>query len=231
MVGDDPGSSQGQSHHDQPIPGGILEQFELDLPDDQSLILHSDDKVDQLLLTCLAQEGGVKFLDLLLAKAVPHVDLESPDTSSIHEWTFKDIQKMPSEQQEEWRSVCREELDSLCKHKVYELVNLLKGRKIIKNRWVFDIKSDGRKKARLVAKGFSQVEGIDYDEIFSPVVWFETVQMMLTLTVLKDWHISGLDVKTAFLYGDLNEELYMEQPEGFKFPGQQNKVMRLKKAI
>ena len=55
--------------------------------------------------------------------------------------------------------------------------------------------------------------------------------MMLALTALRDWHISGLDVKTAFLYGDLDEELYMEQPEGFKFPGQQNKVMRLKKAI
>ncbi len=86
-------------------------------------------------------------------------------------------------------------------------------------------------KARLVAKGFSQVEGIDYDKIFSPVVWFETVRMMLTLAALRNWHISGLDIKTAFLYGDLEEELYMEQPEGFKIPGQQNKVMHLKKAI
>ena len=91
--------------------------------------------------------------------------------------------------------------------------------------------TDERKKARLVTKGFSQVEGIDYDEIFLPVAWFETVWMMLTLAALRDWHISGLDIKTAFLYGDLNEELYMEQPEGFKFPGQQNKVMCLKKAI
>ena len=82
-----------------------------------------------------------------------------------------------------------------------------------------------------MAKGFSQVEGIDYDEIFSPVVRFETVRMMLALAALKDWHISGLDVKTAFLYGELDEELYMEQPEGFKIPGQQHKVMRLKRAI
>ena len=135
---------------------------------------------------------------------------------------------MPSDKQEEWCIACREELDSLRKCKVFDMVDRPKGRKVIKNRWVFDLKSDGQKKARLVAKGFSQVEGIDYDEIFSPVVRYETVQMMLTLTALKDWHISGLDVKTAFLYGELNEELYMEQPEGFKLPGQENKVMRLK---
>ncbi len=63
------------------------------------------------------------------------------------------------------------------------------------------------------------------------MVQFETVQTMLALAVLRNWHTSGLDVKTAFLYGDLDEELYMEQPEGFKIPGQQNKVMHLRKAI
>ena len=154
-----------------------------------------------------------------------------PDTSNIREWTFGDILKMPSDTQEEWHTVCKEELSSLHKCKVFELVDPPKGRKVIKNRWVFDLKSDGCKKARLVAKGFSQVEGIDYDEIFSPVVRFETVRMMLALAALRNWHISGLDVKTAFLYGDLDEELYMEQPEGFKIPGQQNKVMCLRKAI
>src|SRR6266851_2473904 len=87
------------------------------------------------------------------------------------------------------------------------------------------------KKARLVAKGFSQVEGIDYDAIFSPVVWFETVWLMVALAALKNWHITGLDVKTAFLYGELDEELYMEQPEGFKVKGHEGKVLRLKRAI
>ena len=179
----------------------------------------------------LAQEGGVKFLDYLLAKAVPPFDLGSPDTSNIREWTFRDIQKMPNDLKEEWRKACREELESLRKRDVYDLVDRPKQRKVIKNRWVFDLKSDGRKKARLVAKGFTQVEGIDFNEIFSPVVRFETVRMMFALSALKQWHISGLDVKTAFLYGKLEEELYMEQPEGFKTPGKENKVMRLKRAI
>jgi hypothetical protein len=64
-------------------------------------------------------------------------------------------------------------LESLCKHKVFELVDPPRDRRIIKNHWVFDLKSDSCKKARLVTKGFSQVEGINYDEIFSLVVWFE----------------------------------------------------------
>ena len=93
----------------------------------------SEDEVDQKLLACLAQEGGVKYLDLLLAKAVPLHDLGSPDTSNICEWTFRDILKMPSDKQEEWRKAYHEELDSLCKCKVYELVDPPKGQKVIKN--------------------------------------------------------------------------------------------------
>ena len=189
----------------------------------------SEDEIEELLR--LQREGGVKYLDLLLAKAVPAIDSESPDTANIREWTFKDIRRMPSASQKEWKQACREELESLRRRKVFELVDPPAGRRVIKNRWVFDLKSDGRKKARLVAKGFSQVEGIDYDDIFSPVVRFETVRMMIALAALKNWHITGLDVKTAFLYGELDEELYMEQPEGFKLNGQEHKVMRLKRAI
>jgi hypothetical protein len=234
MVENQPGSSQQRSSHDQMESGKSPEQSASKLPTTLSESSHdSEDEVDQQLLTRLAQEGGVKFQDYLLAKAVPPYDLGSPDTSNIREWTFRDILRMPKELQEEWKQACCEELASLCKCKVFELVDPPKGRKVIKNQWVFNLKSDGHKKARLVAKGFSQVEGIDYDEIFSPVVRFETVWMMIALAALKDWHISSLDIKTAFLYGNLDEELYMEQPEGFNVPGHKNKnkVMCLKKAI
>ena len=115
--------------------------------------------------------------------------------------------------------------------KVFELTDLPKGRQVIKNSWVFDIKQDSQKKACLVAKGFSQVEGIDFNEIFSPVVHFETVRLMLALSSLEDWYIEALDVKTAFLYGKLDEEIYMHQPEGFKVKGQEHKVLRLLHAI
>ena len=115
--------------------------------------------------------------------------------------------------------------------KVFELTDLPKGRKVIKNRWVFDIKQDSQKKACLVAKGFSQVEGIDFNEIFSPVVHFETVRLMLALSSLEDGYIEALDVKTAFVYWKLDKEIYMPQPEGFKVKGQEHKVLCLLHAI
>jgi hypothetical protein len=204
-------------------PGGFS-----DGPESEDPQTDSEGDVDDLLR--LAREGGVEFLNQLLAKAVPP-DLETLDSANVREWTFRDIIKMPKAAQQEWKQVCCEELDSLHRCKVFELVDPPKGRKVIKNRWVFDLKSDGRKKARLVAKGFSQVEGIYYDTIFSPVVQFEMVRLMIVLATLKNWHITGLDIKTAFLYGELDEELYMEQPEGFKVKGQEGKVLRLKRAI
>ena len=96
---------------------------------------------------------------------------------------------------------------------------------------VFNLKSDGCKKARLVTKGFSQIEGLDFDEIFSPVVQFESVRTILVIATLEKWKVESLDVKSAFLYGMLDEELYMEQPQGLKVPGKEHKVLRLRKAI
>ena len=96
---------------------------------------------------------------------------------------------------------------------------------------VFDLKSDGCKKARLVAKGFSQIEGLDFDEIFSPVIRFELVRTILAIATLEKWKVESLDVKSAFLYGMLDKELYMEQPQGFKVLGKEHKVLRLWKAI
>ena len=161
----------------------------------------------------LATEGGALW-EYLLSKAIPHHD-ELPDPMNVRDWTSRDIGKLSAEDQRAWRKAQFEELEALKKRNVYELADLPPGRKAIKNRWVFDLKSDGRKKARLVAKGFSQVEGLDFDEIFSPVVRFESVRTILALAALEKWKIEGLDVKSAFLYGTLDEELYMEQPQGF----------------
>ena len=77
---------------------------------------------------------------------------------------------------------------------VFELVDALKGCKVINNRWVFEIKPNGHKCACLVAKGFFQVEDIDFDQVFSPLIQFETVCLMLALASIENWHIKGLDV-------------------------------------
>ena len=115
----------------------------------------------------------------------------------------------------------------LHKHKVFELVDHPRDQKVIKNRWVFNVKLDGHKKAHLVVKGFSQVEGLDFDQVFSLVVRFETVCLMLALAMLENWYITGLDVWSTYLYGQLNKEIYMEQPKGFAVPRQERKVLHL----
>ena len=113
------------------------------------------------------------------------------------------------------KKACKEELEALHWYKVFEIVDRPKGTNIVKNHWVFDIKSNSWKKARLVTKGFSQIEGLDFDQIFSPVVRFETVCLILALAVLNKWHIQAVNVHNAYLYGKLDKEIYMEQPEGF----------------
>jgi len=112
-----------------------------------------------------------------------------------------------------------------------ELVDRPQDWKVIKNQWVFDVKLDGGKQARLVAKGFSHVKRLDFNQVFSPVVHFETVHFMLALAALENWYITGLDVWSAYLYGKLNEEIYMEQPKGFAVPGQEHKVLHLWHAL
>jgi hypothetical protein len=179
-----------------------------------SLDPSSDDDDDQADAARLCREGGVSFpfQHLLLSKAVSELQ---ETRSSLKEWTYRDIMKLPSDRLPEWEQACQQELETLSKRKVFEVVRRPSGRKVIKNRWVFNVKDDGRKRACLVTKGFSQVEGMDYDQVFSPVVRFETVRLILALAALENWVAYGLDIRNAYLCGKLDEEIYMEQPEGF----------------
>ena len=126
---------------------------------------------------------------------------------------------------------CFDEGDKIHKRKVWELVDLPKGHKPIKGRWIFALKSDGQRKSQFIAKGFTQVFEIDYKNIFSPVARLETLRLLLSLAALHDWEIEALDGKTAFLFGELDEETYMKQPEGFMVKGQERKVCQLRKVI
>ena len=88
-----------------------------------------------------------------------------------------------------------------------------------------------RNKSRLVCKGYSQVEGLDYDETFAPVARMEAIRMFLAFSCYHDFKVYQMDVKSAFLNGDLEEEVFMEQPEGFSLTDKHDYVCRLKKAL
>ncbi|WVZ94596.1 hypothetical protein U9M48_040469 [Paspalum notatum var. saurae] len=137
---------------------------------------------------------------------------------------------------EKWLEAMRFEMNSMKDNQVWNLVDLPYGVKAIKNKWVFKKKfdMDGRvhiHKARLVAKGFKQIHGIDYDETFSPVVMFKSIRIILAIAAYFDYEIWQMDVKTVFLNGNLSEDMYMTQPEGFVDPKNAGKVCKLQKSI
>jgi ATP-binding cassette subfamily B (MDR/TAP) protein 1 len=113
----------------------------------------------------------------------------------------------------------KDEMDSLLKNKTWELTTLPEGKKALQNKWVYRVKieHDGSKrfKARLVVKGFQQKKGIVYSEIFSPVVKLTIIKVVLGIVGAENLHLEQLDVKIAFLHGDLGKDIYMQQPEGF----------------
>ena len=136
----------------------------------------------------------------------------------------------------EWKVATDAEYNSLIENKTWKLVELPPGRKAIGCKWVFKLKHDvdgrvERFKARLVAKGYAQKYGIDYDEIFSPVVRFSSIRFLLAFAVQHDLLIHQMDVKTAFLNGKLNEEIYMQQLEGYVKPGEEHLVCKIEKSL
>jgi hypothetical protein len=137
---------------------------------------------------------------------------------------------------ESWLGAMRSELKSMDENQVWNLVDLPDGVRAVECKWVFKKKTDmdgnvSVYKARLVAKGFRQVQGVDYDETFSPVAMLKSVRIMLAIAAYFDYEIWQMDVKTAFLNGNLTEDVYMIQPEGFVDPANADKVCKLQKSI
>ena len=134
----------------------------------------------------------------------------------------------------EWRTAMDDEMDSLRKSDTWEIVPLPRGRNVVLSKWVFKSKTnpDGtlkRRKARLVARGFSQTAGVDYFETFAPVVRYESVRCVLSLTAARDMDICQFDVETAFLNGKLDELVFMQQPEGYE--DGTDRVCKLKRSL
>ncbi|GKE19287.1 zinc finger, CCHC-type containing protein [Tanacetum coccineum] len=135
-----------------------------------------------------------------------------------------------------WIEAMEIELDSINKNNTWTLTTLPPDQKAIGLKWVFKTKRDAegkiiKYKARLVAKGYVQEQGIDFDEVFAPVARIETVRLILALAAYHGWQVHHLDVKSAFLHGDLKEEVYVTQPEGFVQQRNSGKVYKLIKAL
>ena len=135
-----------------------------------------------------------------------------------------------------WKEAVNSEIESILSNHTWELVDLPPGNKPLGSKWIFKrkMKDDGtidKYKARLVVKGFRQKEGLDYFDTYSPVTRITSIRMLIALAAVYGLEIHQMDVKTVFLNGELEEEIYIEQPEGFVVPGKEKKVCKLTKSL
>ncbi|GJZ28589.1 retrovirus-related pol polyprotein from transposon TNT 1-94 [Tanacetum coccineum] len=139
-------------------------------------------------------------------------------------------------QEECWKLAMKQEIESIEKNHTWELCDLPTGARPIGVKWVFKTKfnqdsSIDKHKARLVVKGYAQRQGIDYSEVFAPVARWDTIRTILAFAAQRGMKVHQLDVRSAFLYGELEETVFVEQPQGFEIQGQEEKVYRLRKAL
>ncbi|XP_024164205.1 uncharacterized protein LOC112171226 [Rosa chinensis] len=135
-----------------------------------------------------------------------------------------------------WKKAMVEEISVIEKNSTWDLVNRPSDKIVIGVKWLYKTKLniDGyiqRNKARLVAKGYSQQPGVDFHETYAPIARLDTIRALIALATQKNWSLYQLDVQSAFLNGVLNEEVYVEQPQGFVTENEEHKVYKLKKAL
>ena len=138
--------------------------------------------------------------------------------------------------QKEWKVAMEEEMSSILKNETWTMVKPQSDIKPIGVKWVFRVKKDSkgrilRHKARLVVKGYAQKEGINYSEVFSPVARMDSIRILIAIAAQEEWELHHLDVKTAFLNGEIKEDIYITQPEGFEVKGKEDHILKLKKAL
>jgi hypothetical protein len=164
---------------------------------------------------------------LRAARKILLLDSDEPETYA------KAIMDLDSEK---WQSAMRSEIDSMGDNLVWNLVDPPDGVKAMECKWIYKKKKDMDAnvhiyKARLVTKGFRQVQGVDYDETFSLVAMLKSIRIILAIAAYFDYEIWQMDVKIAFLNGNLDEDVYMIQPKGFVDPTNAEKVCKLQKSI
>ncbi|GLU00272.1 hypothetical protein SLE2022_176510 [Rubroshorea leprosula] len=166
-------------------------------------------------------------------------DLPQDDVPVNHFSLFVDCDPLTYEEavkEEKWQKAMAEEIGSIERNQTWELTDLPEGHKTIGVKWIYKtkLKENGavdKFKARLVAKGYKQEFGIDYQEVFAPVARMDTIRLVIALAAQNSWPIYQLDVKSAFLHGNLQEQVFVDQPPGYVKSGSEHKVYRLKKAL
>ncbi|KAJ9544601.1 hypothetical protein OSB04_024308 [Centaurea solstitialis] len=161
----------------------------------------------------------------------PHSGMISVFLSQTEPKKALDAMKDPS-----WIEAMQEELLQFVLQHVWDLVDLPRGHRVIGTKWIFRNKTDERgivikNKAKLVAQGYTQEEGVDYDDVFTPVARIEAIRLFLAFASYKGFKFYEIDVKSAFLYGLIDEEVYVSQPPGFEDPKYPDNVYKLRKAL
>ena len=144
---------------------------------------------------------------------------------------YEDVMK-----NQNWVLAMKEELSMIEKNKTWILCERPKDKRAIRVKWVYRTKLDvigsiNKNKARLVAKGYAQIFGVDYFYMFAPVAFLDTIRLLLAVAAQQDWRVYQLDVKSAFVKGYFQEEVYVEKLEGFVKEGEEDEVYLLKKAL
>jgi transposase InsO family protein len=198
---------------------------------------------------------GVEFVSPPSGASVPSPGEEAPrryrtlenlfDTTTTVETDHGDICLFSGEEpgsfneaetEQGWRDAMNEEMKSINENRTWELCKLPPGHRAIGLKWVYKLKKDAhgavvKRKARLVAKGYVQRQGVDFDDVFAPVARMDSVRVLIALAAHEGWQVHHMDVKSAFLNGDLLEEVYVQQPLGYVKAGDEDKVLRLRKAL
>ncbi|KAL6333170.1 hypothetical protein AAG906_028353 [Vitis piasezkii] len=215
------------------------QEFSLDTTAPQKLTESTCHKIVKLCESKYIDED-VERINNILMKMLMNFQLEVSDTFDIYQRcnivVLEPAGFVEAAENKSWRVAMQEELNMIDKNNTWELVDRPSHKKPIGVKWVYRTKlnSDGsinKHKARLVVKGYAQMFGVDFSETFAPVARLDTIRMLLALAAQRKWKIYQLDVKSAFLNGYLEEEIFVEQPEGFAIKGKEEKVYLLKKAL
>ena len=166
----------------------------------------------------------------MLSESYQAITIDSEEDLVNYKEALKDVDA------QDWLKAMDREMESMYSNSFWSFVEVLKGVKPIGCKWLYKRKRrpDGKVetfKARLVEKGYTQKEGIAYEETFSPVAMLKSIRILLVVVASLDYEILQMDVKTTFLNGSLEEDIYVQQPEGFIARGQEHMACKLQRSI